>query len=82
MVEEDCHVWHKNRHALRLFIRCSSQWKLSIGMAGAIYTGLDYQGVDVALRRSGLSPKKQDQVFADLQFIEQGALEEVNNRGS
>lgn len=51
---------------------------MSLGMSGAIYTGLDYAGVDVVLSRSGLSKKKQNKVFFEVQEIERGALEILN----
>lgn len=49
-------------------------------MGGVLYTGLNYAGVETLLRRSGLTPKKQDKVFKDLQLIEQGALSEINKK--
>ena len=76
--DPNCYVFYKNRHALNVFIRCSSQWNMSLGMSGAIYTGLDYAGVDAVLRRSGLSNKKQNKVFFEVQEIERGALETLN----
>jgi hypothetical protein len=43
-------------------------------MAGA--TGLNYPGVETCMRMHGLPRKKQPQLFAAIQVMEQAALEE------
>lgn len=67
---EDYPVLPENWEALNLFLKCSTQWRYA-GMAGAC-TGLDYSGVDVVIRRSGI--EDPDDAFWRLQQIESEAL--------
>lgn len=65
-------VMPANWAALGAWLACETQWTTAGGgMAGLIWLGLNYAGVDVVLRRLGL----QDDVFVDLQVMERAALD-------
>lgn len=59
-----------NWPAVTAFLACETQWRVAAGLAGLIWLGLDYAAVDVVLRRTG-----SDAAFADLQLMEDAALE-------
>lgn len=62
-----------NWTSLTTFIACQTQWVAELGMAGLIWIGMDYPGVDVVLRRSRI--EDPDAVFADIQIMEGEALD-------
>lgn len=64
------YLWTEHRPALELWLRVQTQWR--VGHAGA--TGLDYTGVEAALRV--LAPRKRRQLFRDLQVMERATLNE------
>ncbi|MFB2531034.1 DUF1799 domain-containing protein [Paracoccus sp. p3-h83] len=68
----DFEVMRDNADTMRAWLACASQWRMAIGMAGAIWLGLDYAGIDVVLRRGGFADP--DAVFTDLQLMEDEAL--------
>lgn len=68
--EEAFEVWSCNWESFRAFLACETQWRVALGMAGAVWLGLDYSGVDVVLRRTGAA----EHVFEDLQLMEGAAL--------
>jgi len=55
------------------FLNCETQWVVVVSMVGLIWWGLDYQAVDIVLRRTRVADA--DAVFADLQLMEGAALE-------
>jgi hypothetical protein len=67
-------IWDVNWESLQAFLGCQTQWRLALGFGAAVWLGLDYSGVDVLLRRRGLS----DQVFEDLKTMEAEALRTFN----
>lgn len=62
-------VWPRNWETVTVFDACTSQWRLN----AALGFELDYAGVDVVLKRSGLADP--DRTFAELQAMEARALE-------
>ena len=68
---EGFEVLPQNWNSLRAFLACDTQWRAAAGMAGLIWLGLDYAGVDIALTRLGFG----DEAFADVQLMEITALE-------
>lgn len=66
-------VLPENWTSLCTFLACETQWRVAATMAGMIWLGLDYPGADVVLRRSGVADT--DAVFADLQVMEDAALD-------
>lgn len=71
--EDGFEVWQANWDSVTAFLACETQWRLAVG-AAAVWLGLDYAGVDVALRRLDLPAP----VFADLQLMERAALDILN----
>lgn len=68
-------VWDINADALALFLAVQSQWRaIGLGMAGAmVWLGLDYQGVDVFMRRAGVDDPDGG-LFRDLVTMEGAAM--------
>lgn len=70
--EEAFAVWSINADSLRTWLACETQWRVAAGMAGLIWLGLDYAGVNVVLTL--LAPDDPAALFADLQIMEDAAL--------
>ena len=66
-------IMGQNSAALQIWLACETQWRVAAGMGGITWLGLDYNAVDVVLRRSGIDCA--DQVFADLMVMESAALD-------
>lgn len=69
---EGFEVLPENWTSLCTFLACETQWRVAATMASVLWLGLDYQAVDVVLRRLGI--EASDAVFADLQVMEDAAL--------
>jgi len=59
-----------------------TQWRVAVGMGGAHYQGLDYAAVYGHPRFARLDYDDQDERLAQLQHIEAGAREALNERQS
>lgn len=68
--EEAFEVHPANWKSVCAFLGCQTQWQGLATMAGVVWLGLNYPGVEVYLRRTG----GDDAVFADLQVMELEAL--------
>ncbi len=68
--------WPENRQALLVFMALRTQWRT--GMSG--FTGLDYGVLPEIWRRLKVPPAERDDVFADLQVIEAGALDAIHEK--
>lgn len=66
-------IMQVNADTMRVWLGCTTQWRAAVGLAGLVWLGLDYAAVDVVLRR--LAPENPDTVFADIQVMEDAALE-------
>lgn len=77
--EKVVEIWPEHIDACALFSSVSTQWRVG-GMGGA--TGLDYPAVFATLDRlhRDKTPEERDAIFADLQCIERGALEEMGKK--
>ncbi len=64
------YIWQENWPSFMAFLSCETQWRIAVGLGGAIRLGLDYAAVDTVLRRL----KCADAVFGDLQVMEREAL--------
>ncbi len=70
-IEDDAfEIWPENWPSLCAWLAVETQWRVQTGSGGLWYQGLDYNAVDVVLRRRGFD----DAVFADLQEMEREAL--------
>ncbi|TCT37425.1 DUF1799 domain-containing protein [Martelella mediterranea] len=74
---EAMEIMASNRDSMKAFLAVATQWRVAAGLAGLIWIGLDYNAVDVVLRRMSFS----DPVFSDLQVMEASALAILNGGG-
>lgn len=70
--EPDHELWPEHGPAWQVFTRCQSQWRRSrCAMTGRVdFWGLDYQGAACVIERSGVPPEQHDELFAQLQILE------------
>ena len=72
-------LWEDHAAAFEGFLAVSDQWRVaSVGMAGAVYIGLDNAGARVGLEMAGIS-LTPDQ-WAALRVIASGAVAKLNDR--
>lgn len=70
-------VWAEHVPALRAFLVAATQWRfVPRGEGGLRAIGLDYAGVDAALRRSGIETTPR--IWRDMQAIEIAARTALN----
>lgn len=67
---EDFELWPEHQEAWNVYLGCSTQWRVAVGMGGAYWEGLDYSGVDVVMRRYKVPRNRQDVVFGQVQVLE------------
>jgi len=73
-------IWDQHRPAWTAFLAVSRQWRTAtVGLGGLIWIGLDAAAVEAGLRLAGLTCDPR--VWAGVQAIEAGAIEELNRRG-
>jgi len=77
-MQEDCEVWYECRHALSLFLNCSTQWRHS--MSGM--TGLDYSAVLSLFDIYDIKQKKRIAMLDDIRALESGALQAFNEKAN
>jgi hypothetical protein len=67
--------------AVHVFSSLRSQWRtVSNGMAGVVFTGLDYTALEPTLRMLDLEPKSRPRLFEHLRTMEMEALRVMNAR--
>jgi hypothetical protein len=84
----EVYLWPQNVQAWDLFMRVQTQWKVRVEAAGggmgyrieSRRTGLDYEGVEIVMRRMRIPPRRRDERFCDVQVMEFAALEEWAKR--
>lgn len=64
------YLWPENVEAWALFLACSTQWRGS----GMQREGLDYEGVEVVMRRRHVRRRLRDRRFAEIQLMEMACL--------
>lgn len=67
---DDCEVWPEHHDAVRVFCAAQSQWRMAVGMGGAVYLGLDYPGVKVLAEAMGVRQKRWGLCLMQLQVME------------
>jgi len=70
-------VWPDNWRAVRLFLAVETQWRVALGFGVSVHSGLDYSGVEAAMRRLKIDDE-DGELFADLQEMERAALPILN----
>jgi hypothetical protein len=63
--------------AFMVFRACQTQWRMVVGMSGALYQGLDYPSVLAVL--DAWKVKKRKKVFRQIVLIETGALSVIHD---
>lgn len=71
-------IWDVNWPAFVVFRSCATQWRVIAGPRILIHLGLDYSGVDIAMRRLAPADADQAALFADIQVMESAALPILN----
>ncbi len=77
--EELFEIWPENADALELFIALQTQWRVAAGF-GVAYLGLDYAGVEHAMRLRGVKRAERARLFEKIQAMESAALRELNRK--
>jgi len=75
---EDFEIWRDNLPALEIFLACHKQWRILTGVDKPWYQGLRYVEVEAVMRLKRVKDKAA--VFADLQVMEDAAVEALNAR--
>lgn len=68
-------LWPENEEAFLFWMAIQTQWNTS--MAGP--TGLNYQSVEICMRRRGVKPGGRNRLFELVQAMERAALDEWAN---
>lgn len=72
-------VLAENFDAVRVFEASQTQWRMVMGMGGAVYLGFDYPGVHVVAKALGVGKKWPD-VLMRLQVMEMEGARLLNSR--
>ncbi len=75
---ETCDCWPEHWDALQVFLSCGSQWRTIAGAKSIIYQGLVYEAVYGHPRYARLGWEDQEKRLAQIQEIERGAMEVIN----
>ena len=73
-------VWPENWPAAQLFVACASQWRMVAGMKAVAYAGLDYAGVEAAMRLSGVPRRDRADLFDRIRVMEKAFSRAANAR--
>lgn len=71
-------VWPENWQALQVFCAMGTQWRVSAGMSGLIWTGLEYTALPVVEARMGIPRADRADLFSRLRIMESAARGELN----
>lgn len=75
-IEERFDVMAENWRTVKAFLQLETQWRVAVGFAGPIWTGLDYQAAAAVFR--GRSRKAFERLAARLNVMECAALPILN----
>ncbi|WP_192859190.1 DUF1799 domain-containing protein [Vreelandella lionensis] len=73
-------VWEEHWPALELFLAMRTQWRVVAGMGGAHHQGIDYTALYGHPKFARLSYDEQDALLGQIQHIEAGALDALNEQ--
>lgn len=71
-------IWPENWQALQVFLAMGTQWRVSAGMNGMIWTGLDYIALPIVEARMGVRRAASAELFTRLRIMESSARSELN----
>lgn len=66
----DYELWPEHALVWSVYLGCGTQWVKTVGWAGVIWEGLNYQGVEVVMRRYKVPAEQEEEVFLQLQVLE------------
>lgn len=69
-------VWRRNAPAVAAFLSITTQWRVSAGMKGLFYLGLDYDGARAGLELAGMEVTPA--LWADVRLMERAARDALN----
>ena|GEM_PF-1479024 len=72
-------MWEEHWPALELFLAMRTQWRVVAGMGGAHHQGIDYTALYGHPKFARLGFDEQDALLAQIQHIEAGALDALND---
>ncbi len=73
-------MWEEHWPALELFLAMRTQWRVVAGMSGAQHQGIDYTALYGHPKFARLGFDEQDALLAQVQHIEAGALDALNEQ--
>lgn len=73
-------MWEEHWPALELFLAMRTQWRVIAGMGGAHHQGIDYTALYGHPKFARLGFDEQDALLAQVQHIEAGALDTLNEQ--
>lgn len=76
--EASVDIWPENWQALQVFCAMGTQWRVSAGMSGLIWTGLDYTALPVVEARLGVVRAERADLFSRVRIMESSARSEMN----
>lgn len=76
--DNDVGVWPENWQAFEVFCAMGSQWRVSAGMAGMVWRGLDYTALPIVEPRMGVKRSERGDLFQRLRIMEAAARTELN----
>lgn len=71
---DDFEVWPDNWQAVSFFCRLETQWRYVGSMASVHRVGLEYGGVEAAMRLTGIARGMRAALFDDICLMETAAL--------
>lgn len=78
---QDYELWPEHALAWDVYLGCGTQWVKTRGlMGGVVWEGLNYPGAEVVMRRYGVPPEQEGEVFEQLQVLEQETVKLLNQR--
>lgn len=76
----DFDLWPEHATAWDVYQGCGTLWRKTIGLAGVLWDGLDYPGLEVVMRRYRVPQELADEVFAQVQVMERETVRIRNGR--
>lgn len=77
---QDYELWPEHALAWQVYLDCNTQWVKAVGLGVVIWEGLNYPGVEVVMRRYGVPPEQENEVFEQLQVLETETVSIRNER--
>jgi len=76
--DQSVEIWPENWQALQVFLGMATQWRVSMGMSGMIWSGLDYNALPIVEDRLGVAADLRADTFNRLRIMEAAARRALN----